>query len=346
MKSLRELSLNIPEQDYHNLPAWSYSIIAKYARDGFSAISTLHDKVSPTPAMEFGSLFDSILTKGKQTLEEYAIYDGEVPQAEKRALDLMTLYADTPDFDKVSDEVIAMVCEGVQYYPKWGLEAKKKHLAEYKDYYSVAFSKKKIVSKKDWDDAVQMARIFRNDPYLSKIFGTKNTPEIEYLYQCQFQVKYVLPNGQAVDVKIMPDLLVVNHKEKTIQPVDLKTSGMPAYEFPDHWVKMRYDLQASCYVDVLVEVLGQTEEYSDYTILPYLFTDISRTDMVPLTFEYDPTSITQANGLSFGNEYKTYTYKNWQSLLQEILSYEESNATVPIGMTTEGPNDLLSLLKK
>ena len=58
--------MNLSEQAYHDYPAWSYSLIAKYARNGFSAIATLHDKMKPTPEMEFGSLFDSILTKGRR----------------------------------------------------------------------------------------------------------------------------------------------------------------------------------------------------------------------------------------------------------------------------------------
>ena len=87
--SLADYSLNLPEEQYHDYPAWSYSIIAKYAKDGFSSIATLHDKVTPTPSMEFGSLFDSILTKGKKTLDDYAVVDFNVPDAEKKVLDAL-----------------------------------------------------------------------------------------------------------------------------------------------------------------------------------------------------------------------------------------------------------------
>lgn len=346
MSFLKDYSLNLKENDYHAYPAWSYSIIAKYAKEGFGALATLHDRKEPTPSMEFGSLFDSMLTKGKKTLDEYAVYEGEVPPAEKKVLDLLVHYADTSNFNEVPREVIMQVTEAYQYYPKWGFDARFKHLNEYADYYALAYSGKKIVSKQDWDDAVDMYKVFRNDPYLKELFGTKNTKEKEYLYQTQFCVDYTLDSGKEVKVKIMPDLLVVNHADKTIQPVDLKTSQMPAWDFKENFLKFRYDIQAKLYSDVLALVIDRDTEMRDYTILPYLFTDISRTDKVPVTYVYDQTDESQANGFTFSVSDKTYSYKSWQTLLDEIISYEEAEAKVPSYITTEGPNDLLSILSR
>ena len=127
----------------------------------------------------------------------------------------------------------------------------------------------------------------------------------------------------------------------TIQPVDLKTSSMPAYDFPEHFVKMRYDIQGDEYSDVLRIVLDSIPEYQDYTILPYLFTDVSRTDMVPVTYTYDQTA-----GLSFTKGEKTYTYKRWDDLLDEIIFYEEVEAKVPDFITTSGPNDLIDIISR
>ena len=139
----------------------------------------------------------------------------------------------------------------------------------------------------------------------------------------------------------MFDLLVVNHKDKTIQPVDLKTSSMPAYDFAEHFVKMRYDIQAQLYYDVLREVVYNISEYYNYQVLPFLYTDVSRTDMVPVTYSYDPSL-----GLSFTKGEKTYTYKGWEELLAEILVYEENEAKVPNFITTAGSNDLIDILER
>lgn len=293
------------------------------------------------PEMEFGSLFDSILTKGRRTLDDYAVADFSVPPAEKCVLDKLADNCTCPQFHDISMEEVIMTSDAVGYQPKWKPQTRYDHIAEHSGYYDAVKSGKKLVSQKDWDDAVEMARIFRSDPYLKTLFGTKNTKDVEYIYQPQFVVEYETKLHGTVKVKCMFDLLVVNHKVKTIQPVDLKTSSMPAYDFPEHFVKMRYDIQGDEYSDVLRIILDGIPEYQDYVILPYLFTDVSRTDMVPVTFEYDQTA-----GLSFTKGDRTYTYKRRDDLLEEILSYEENQAKVPNYVTTAGPNDLVSILSR
>lgn len=339
MKSLKDYSLNLSEKDYHLYPAWSYSLIARYAREGFDALSTLHKQKEPTAAMEFGSLFDSILTRGKKTLDYYSISNFVPTDAVKQVLDTLLVCTSVP-FDEIPQNVIENATIACSYYPKWGYDAKYGKLAEAKAYYDARREGKKVVSEDDWNDAMEMARTIHLDEYLSGLFGTKNTSEVEYIYQAQFLTKLWTPKGRLVEVKVMPDLLVVNHKNKTVQPVDLKTSSMPAYDFAEQFIKMRYDIQAYVYTDVVRAIMNEDPDYADYTILPYLFTDISRVDKVPVTYEYDPNSESQINGLAFGQ----YQYKHWKDVLDEIIDYEEAEAKVPDYITTEGPNDLLDIL--
>lgn len=341
-KSLRELSLNIPEQDYHDYPAWSYSIIARYARDGFSAMSTLHDKVATTSSMEFGSLFDSMITRGKETLNHYVVFDMSVPPAEKGVLDVLASNCTCTQFHDISmDEVIA-TADNVGYQPRWGKDTRYKHISEHSAYYDAVMSGKKIVSRQDWNDAVEMYKVFRNDSYLKTLFGTKDTDDVEYIYQAQFKTTFVI-HGRDVEVKMMADLIVVNHTEKTIQIVDLKTSSMPAYDFSQNFIKFRYDLEAEVYTDVVDKIRREIGGYSDYEILPFLFTDISRVDKVPVTYSYEPWG-----GFIFTkrDSDRTYSYKGWKELLGEILHYEENEAKVPDYITTDGPNDLIEILER
>ena len=332
--SLSDYSLNVPDAQYHADPAWSYSVIARYAKDGFNAMATLHDKFVSTPSMDFGSLFDSILTKGKKTLDDYVVTDTCPPNAEKGVLDYLLTVTNAPFYD-IPSYTMEEAFTAVDYQKKWGYDAKYKHVEAYRDYYDVLRSGKKVVSQADWDDAVEMAKIFRANPYLSDLFGKVSTDKKEFLYQTQYKTNWTLPNGEEVTVKIMPDLLVVDHENKTIQPVDLKTSSMPAYDFAENFVRFRYDIQAELYTDVLKKIVSEDPDLSDYTVLTYLFTDISRSDKVPVTYEYDPS-----NGFSF----KDYTYKGWQELLMEILQYEKTEAVVPSYIKLDEPNDLIAIL--
>ena len=290
--------------------------------------------------MEFGSLFDSFITKGKQTLNDYAVADFSVPPAEKGVLDVLAANCTCPQFHDISMNEVILTAESVKFYPNFKPQTRYDKIAKYSDYYDTLMSGKKLVSKKDWDDAMAMYKVFREDPYLKTIFGTENTEDVEYIYQPQFCIPWII-EGEEVKVKCMFDLIVVNHKDKTIQPVDLKTSSMPAYDFAEHFVKMRYDIQAQLYYDVLREVVYHIPEYYNYQVLPFLYTDVSRTDMVPVTYSYDPSL-----GLSFTKGEKTYTYKGWEELLAEILVYEENEARVPNFITTAGSNDLIDILER
>ena len=337
--SLADYSLNLPEEQYHSYPAWSYSIIAKYAKEGFSSLSTLHDKVTPTPSMEFGSLFDSILTKGRKTLDDYAVVDFSVPEAERKVLDALATKTDAPFFE-VSMTTFLEAADSVSYQMRWKPETRFDKVSKYSDYYDNLRSGKKLVSTTDGEDALEMARIFRSDAYLKTVFGTKNTDDVEYIYQAQFVVDFDI-EFETVKVKFMPDLIIVNHRDKTIRLVDLKTSAMPGYEFADNFLKYRYDIQGQLYSDGIKKIIAGDVEYSDYTVLPYLFTDISRSDKVPVTYEID-----LSNGFSFSRGDKVYEYKGWKELLAEILVYEANEAKVPNYIRTDGPNDLIEILSR
>ena len=330
--------MNIQEEQYHDFPAWSYSTIAKYARNGFSAMATLHDKKKPTPEMEFGSLFDSILTKGRRTLDDYAVVSFSVPDAERKVLDALVTKTDATRFVEVSMTNFLEAADSVSYQMRWKPDTRYEKVSAYADYFDTLKSGKKLVSQLDWDDAMEMARVFRNDPYLKTIFGVKSTDDVEFIYQAQFTFTTVV-DGKEVVVKFMPDLMIVNHSEKTIRLVDLKTSSMPAYDFPEQFLKMRYDIQGELYTDGIKWIIANDEDYKDYTVLPYLFTDISRTDKVPVTYEID-----LSGGFAFNKGEKIYQYKGWKELLGEILAYEESEAKVPSYITTTGPNDLIEIL--
>jgi len=338
MKSLKDYSLNISEDQYHAHPAWSYSLIAKYAKEGFSAIPTLHTPMAPTPAMEFGSLFDCLITDADHVNDRYAVSDMVPTPKEKEVLDCLLTKTDKK-FDLIPDAIVQAAIEECSYYPKWKYEVQLTHLAEYKEYYDVRKSGKKVVSPSDMADARAMADAFLANPYIQSLFGAKSH-SIEHLYQLQLIAKLKTSDGNLVPVKCMLDHVVVDHAAKTIQPVDVKTISQPAYDWAENFIRFRYDIQASVYTSVLKAVLNAHEEYKDYTVLPFVFCAISRIDMQPVSYVYDPCAEDQIDGLSF----KEYKYKTWRELLTEIISYEESQAVVPVGISIDDANDIISIL--
>lgn len=347
MNSLKKYTIDITDEEYHDNPAWCYSTISRYAKEGFQAIATLHDSKPTTPSMEFGSLFDSIITKGiNETKKEYVIDDTSVPPAEKTVFDTLLSKGYKVDFQEIPTSDLINVMEECSFYPKYKTDTRLKKLYDASAYYDKRRTGKKIVSRNDLEDAFEMAKALYDNEYCKSLFGHKNTESIEYLYQLKFITDYTLPSGRTVTMKIMPDLIILNHEDKTIQLVDLKTSSVPAHMFKDNFIKFRYDLQASIYSDVISHIISNDKVLKNYTILPYLFTDISRTDKVPVTHLYDQTDISQSEGFSYTSGDKTYTYKRWDALLDEIIDYETTNAKVPSYINLDGPNDILTLLNK
>lgn len=344
MVSLKNFTSEMSEQEYHAHSAWSYSQIARYAREGFSAITNIHNPITATAAMEFGSLLDAMLTQPEKVNDMYAVLETTPPPAEKGVLDALMLRT-TDAFESVPENTIISVMDMVGYQPKWKNDTRLAKVASYAKYFNIRQSGKKIVSQQDWNDAVEMVDIIHNDVYLKDIFGQGIKNGMEYLYQMKifFNVLVEIDGDEyVVDMKAMPDLVVVNHNDKTIQPVDLKTSSLPAYNFPDSFVKFRYDIQASIYTCALMRLRDADTSYVDYKILPYLFVDISREDKVPLVFNYDPLAEDQILGLSYGE----YHYKHWTELLAEIIKYENEMAKVPSYLTLDKPNDIVSLLNR
>ena len=65
MKSLKDIALNITEEEYRNDGFMHYSTLATYERGGFNCLETLFEK-KESPSLVFGSAVDAIITGGYQ----------------------------------------------------------------------------------------------------------------------------------------------------------------------------------------------------------------------------------------------------------------------------------------
>ena len=341
---LIEKSLNLPEQEYHDYPCWSHSMIFKYASKGFAAMETIMEHTAPTPSMEFGSMFDCMMTKGKQAfIDEYTVMEKVPAPAEKAMLDSMASCGFM--MEDIDDATLITFANNFGYRMDLKKdETRIKKLRAESAYYNAKASGKKIISSQDYRDGLEMMKALRENPLTSSIFGRGVKDGVEYIYQAQFVTTIILgedtPDEIGVEYKIMPDLMIIDHNERTIQLVDLKTSSNPAWDFAQNFLTFRYDLQAHSYSDVIGEVKKGTDE-EDYTILPYLFVDISRSDKIPVTYVYDQLSSPSLSYTKYGN---TYTYRSWKSLLKEMVDYRSTEAKVPSNISTDKPNDILSIL--
>lgn len=287
---LQEASLNLTEEKYREYPCLSYSNLQRFDRDGYECLDTLFDSFS-TPSLVFGSLVDCLLTQGEEAFNaNYAVMNVSTPP--ESILNIVSQLSESHtemQFALVSDDDIVLAANAYEYQKNWKDATR---VAKIRDlggaYYNFmkANSNKSIVSKQDVEDARKCADMLKSDSATSWYFCGSFLDDIERLYQLQFAIK---DEVTGIDYKGMLDLVMIDHKNKKIYPCDLKTTKS-IYTFEESFYKYRYFLQAAMYTNLLRVVIAEKcPELTDYTIEPYRFIVISRSNFKPVVFEWDTT---------------------------------------------------------
>lgn len=318
-KSIKDISWQVDEPTYRADPAYSYSTLSRFDREGFRKLGSLFDKID-SPALRFGSAVDTMLTDGEEAFTQRFMVCEFPPLSEvliSLTKELFNSYgSEFRSLDLLPDEVI--LARSLTYQSNWGDEAKLKHIrSKCGDYYKLLSlsADKEILSQKDYDDTVACVSELKNNPYTMGFF--KINPfdtRFEKVFQLKFKAEF---NG--IPVRCMFDELVVDHKEKMIYPIDLKTSGHAEEDFEQSFVTWRYFIQAQLYTYILQQVISKDEYFKDFKIAHYSFIVINRFTLAPLVWRYYENFSEVDLKDDKGN-----IYKNWRKLLVELDYYLHS----------------------
>ncbi len=128
----------------------------------------------------------------------------------------------------------------------------------------------------------------------------------------------------------MADLILVDHKNKTIQLCDLKTTKS-VVSFNDSFYKWNYFYQASLYTEAVRQTIINDDYFRDFEILPtYKFITIDRKIFYPIVFSV-PTKISDIPLV--GPDYQKIP--SWKETLEELNYYLTYNCILPKEMTEE-----------
>lgn len=292
MRKLSELSLNIPEATYHQLPILSYSVLARYEREGgFKSLprywNEMFESGPRTEALIFGSAVDTLCTHPDPWTAystEFHVADlPDVPDKAKQVIDVMV----DRDIKWMDTENILAILDEMDYYKNWKPATRIAKLCECdaKEYYDTAVSIRrtgKTLISREMDERIKLCY---GDLYNNVITGnlmfTNPLPKEygdERFFQLQFKAEL-----DGVEYKIMCDMITVDHDKKSIHIYDLKTSGKPSYSFKESYLQWGYHIQSHLYRMVLAEVLKGTE-YADYTIDGFSFIVASKVNDTPLVY--------------------------------------------------------------
>lgn len=228
-----------------------------------------------------GNAVDTIVTMGKEVFKkEYYVSTLE----NKPSASIMSIVQEVYDIevglypklspldfsDERGKEVILEVAEKQDFQRKWKDETKYNKIIEQgSDYWNdlIASEGKQILSLEQYETVVNItASIFFN-PYTAKYF--EDSKEIDIYYQLPLHFKYECDND-LIDCKALLDMVIINHRDKTIQPIDIKTMGDYTINFPISFFRRRYDIQAAFYTEAVMSS-NRLSEYSKYTVLPFKF---------------------------------------------------------------------------
>jgi len=310
--TLQETNLNIPEKEYHDNPALSYSILSRYDRDGYESLLTL-DKPVSSPSLTFGSLVDCLITQPEEEFNNRYVV-ATLPVLSETVIAIMNTLINQcveKHFIMVQDEVILSVLNQFNYCSNYKDATRITKIREQGTlYYNVKKSSedKEIISVELLKTAQDCVEALRNSTLTGMYFSDNNPFSMEKIYQLQL---LGTEDENQIPIKAMLDLVMIDHENKKIYPCDLKTSKS-IYTFEESFYKYRYYIQAELYTYLLSKTIKEKcPELQDYAIQPYRFIVIDRTIFKPIVFEWTiPDKVIDLSGKE---------RKNWKTLLKEVM---------------------------
>lgn len=242
LKDLKRISWVCSEEEYRADPAYSYSTLAKYNREGFNKLNTLFDKVE-SPSLTFGSAVDSIITGGEEEFNErFFVADfPEIQDSQRKIVD--TLYKDFGNtyqsLLEIPDSTIINYTEQLKFQLNWKPETRVKVLRNDCSYYYnllLVSEGKTVLDNNTYTDVLDCVDALKGSDATKWYFAKDNPFDgINRYYQLKFKGEY-----EDISLRCMADLIVVDTLNKAIYPCDLKTSSHYEWDFPKSFIDWRY----------------------------------------------------------------------------------------------------------
>ena len=289
-KSLKDISWLVDEATYRNDSALSYSRLSQFHKNGPKALIS-NEKID-TPSLRFGSCVDTILTATEEFDDRFYVADiDKFSDTIRKIVEDVQVQIDYEEFlDEVPERILLESLDKFEYQTNWKPETRIKKLIELgSDYYTVLkYSTGKIViSPQEFSEAQQCVQALKTHPFTYQIFECNEDEEI--FYQLKFKTEIL-----GINCRCMFDIIKVNHKNKTIEPLDLKTTGAGEEDFEQSFIKWNYWCQSGLYSDMLRKIMMSDKTLVGYDLLPFKFVVINRNNLAPLIWSVGNYGVLQS----------------------------------------------------
>lgn len=320
-------------ENYHEINRESFSSISKLAEGPQSYLKYKNrDTFEDKSYFRLGKLVDDLrCLKDYSTLHEYitdryAINIFSEPTAQSYTLAQALINSE----EECTEDLALKLIEDLKLFGN----TKKKELlvVKYKEVedYLLFFkhNKKEILQFEEQQKVTNIINSFLSNEYTKKYMENNSTEDIEYINELPilWNISFKGTDNK-VDLKSKLDKVIINHKDKTIEPLDFKTTGDKTSKFKKSYIQFRYYYQAAMYLGALNYLQVKENWYSDYTILPFKFI-VETTELEsignPLVFEipFEEATIATYNKSQYRVGYTPI--KGWIQLIEDLIWYQEN----------------------
>lgn len=306
MKSLENKTL------YRDIKKMNQSSLKILLKDAKLFKATIDDKVprKDEDYLTLGTAVDVLLTEGLSSYNKQFVVVKSMPsESIKNIIDAL--------YEKIStrgepilniedySKDIELLCNEYSYQTNWKLETRinKIHSLGSKYFEFLKKSQSKIkISVDDNLKALKCYEIVVKDWFYKDLLS-----QGEVIYK--EIVEWV---HKGVEMKSELDLIIKNDQDKTIIPVDIKTTSAGALSFMSNFWKYRYDFQSASYV------LALKYKYPGYTILPFRFVVVG-TQFITDPIIYEVSSEVNEIGLNGGTRTSGYKLEGFNDAVDRYL---------------------------
>jgi len=295
MKKLKDISWQVSEERYREDDAISYSTLARFERDGVLGLKKLildNEKVESSSLL-FGSIVDTLLTDSDNFDNLYIVSSCCFPSDDiKPIIDSLWKKTYALSLYSIPPSIMLEVIEKAGYGgANWKGETKiNKVIAAGADYYSLlplTKDGKRLITDIQFAQAKKVIEVLKTHPYTDWMWA------LDIEYQLKFKISFNdIENKRYIynwqdeivqedTIRSMMDICAIDHKNKIIYPIDLKTTSSLEWEFDKSIDKWNYHIQAQMYSYILREVCKTDNYFKDFKIMPFRFLCINKQTLSP-----------------------------------------------------------------
>ena len=320
----------IQKQNYYEVDALSFSFLSKLSTHP----KTVEKGISKKKYFSIGGCVDLLLTDYNSFNETYYVNNLEPLTGQ-----VLTLYEEIEKKIKNENLTFEQIYNNYDLFFKiieeFKLFGNTKDVDKIKSKFDndnfwksieLLFQNKEVIQNNDYVLSLRIYNSLIENKFTKEYsFINKKNKHLEILDQYEIYWKFLNQN-----IKSKLDRLIINHKEKTIQPLDFKTTYDYTSMFNKSYYKHKYYYQASLYQTAVLYNISK-EILPNYKVLPFKFiVETTNLDAIgqPMIFTVPDSHIEIA---CFGGKLgkNDYTIRGWKELIEDKIWYDENGYNYP-----------------